>query len=53
MQRRCRLFVIEAALLENHYDAICDEMWYIYAGAEDKTASCQKQGYDSARINRR
>lgn len=27
-----RLFVLEAALLiEEHYDAICDELWYIYA----------------------
>lgn len=29
--RGSRLFVIEAALLlEDHYDEICDELWYIY-----------------------
>ena len=28
-----KLFVMEAALLiEDHYDAICNELWYIYAG---------------------
>ena len=27
----CRLFVIEAALLiEDHYEELCDEFWYIY-----------------------
>ncbi len=30
-----RLFVLEAALLlEEHYDEICDEVWYIYADEE-------------------
>ncbi len=30
-ERGSRLFVIEAALLlEDHYDEICDELWYIY-----------------------
>lgn len=29
------LFVLEAALLlEEHYDEICDEVWYIYANEE-------------------
>ena len=48
----CRLFVIEAALLiENHYDAICDEMWYIYAGEDTRRQRLAKnRGYDSARI---
>lgn len=28
----CRLFIIEAALLiEDHYEKICDEFWYVYA----------------------
>lgn len=30
-----KVFVIEAALLlEDHYDAICDEVWYIYTSEE-------------------
>ena len=30
-------FFIEAALLlEEHYDQICDEIWYIYAGEEER-----------------
>ena len=30
-----RFFVIEAALLlEDHYDEICDEIWYVYADKE-------------------
>ena len=28
----CELFVVEAALLlEDHYDEICDEIWFVYA----------------------
>ena len=46
------LAVIEAALLiEEHYDAFCDEMWYIYA---DEATRCRRlretRGYDSERI---
>ena len=30
-QEGCPLFVVEAALLlEDHYDAFCDDVWYIY-----------------------
>ena len=46
------LYVIEAALLiEGHYDEICDELWYIYAG-EDVRAKrlAESRGYDMARI---
>ncbi len=28
------LFVEAALLIEDHYDVICDELWYIYAGEE-------------------
>lgn len=31
------MFVIEAALLiEDHYDEICDELWYVYADEETR-----------------
>lgn len=31
----CKLFIIEAALLiEDHYENIVDEMWYVYTSAE-------------------
>lgn len=30
-REKCSLFVLEAALLlEEHYDRICDDLWYIY-----------------------
>ncbi len=46
------LVVIEAALLiEEHYDAICDEMWYIYADEATRYRRLQEsRGYDEARI---
>lgn len=46
------IYVIEAALLiEEHYDEICDELWYIYAG-EDVRAKrlAESRGYDLTRI---
>ena len=46
------VYVIEAALLiEEHYDEICDELWYIYAG-EDVRAKrlAESRGYDAERI---
>ncbi len=34
-QNGVRLFVLEAALLiEEHYDEICDELWYIYTDVQ-------------------
>lgn len=31
-EEECGLFIIEAALLiEDHYEEICDELWYVYA----------------------
>ena len=46
------VYVIEAALLiEEHYDEICDELWYIYA-SEDVRAKrlAESRGYDMTRI---
>lgn len=42
-----RYFVIEAALLiEDHYEAICDEMWYIYVDEEARMERLIKErGY--------
>ena len=47
-----RLAAIEAALiLEEHYDEICDEVWYIYASEEVRRERLMKsRGYDKARI---
>ena len=34
-EKGCQLFIIEAALLlEDNYDEICDEIWYIFAREE-------------------
>lgn len=45
-------FIIESAiLLEEHYDAFCDELWYIYA--DESTRSCRlmkARGYSEERI---
>lgn len=31
-KKNCKIFLIESALLlEDHYEEICDELWYIYA----------------------
>lgn len=35
--KSCTMFVMEAALLiEDHYDEICDELWYVYADEETR-----------------
>lgn len=41
------LFVVEAALLiEDHYDEICDELWYIYADEDTRIRRLtQSRGY--------
>ena len=49
---RTNYFVVEAALLiEDHYDVICDEMWYIHTD-EDVRAKRLKEtrGYDEEKI---
>lgn len=51
-QGRVRLFFLEAALLlEEGYDRLCDELWYIYAGeATRRKRLVQSRGYSDARI---
>ena len=47
-----KLLVLEAALLiEEHYDEICDELWYIYT-AEDirRTRLMESRGYSKAKV---
>ena len=45
--RKYRLFVIEAALLiQDGYNSICDEIWYIWVDAEERIKRLMKQrGY--------
>ena len=45
--RKYRLFVIEAALLiQDGYNSICDEIWYIWVDAEERIRRLMKQrGY--------
>ena len=51
-RKNTNLFVIEAALLiEDHYDEICDEIWYIYVEeAVRENRLYYSRGYDGARI---
>lgn len=44
---RLRYLVLEAALLiEEHYDEICDELWYIYTSEENRRARLKRsRGY--------
>ncbi|MCD7735681.1 MAG: dephospho-CoA kinase [Lachnospiraceae bacterium] len=46
--------VIEAALLlEDHYDEICDEIWYIYADVRMRTERLMKsRGYSMEKVRR-
>ena len=45
-------FIVEAALLiEDKYDEICDEMWYIYADEETRTERLMKnRGYSEEKV---
>ena len=46
------LFVEAALLIEDHYDAICDELWYIYAGEELRRERLKKvRGYTEDKIS--
>lgn len=47
-----KIFVIEAALLlEDHYDEICHDMWYIYADEQARQARLEMQrGYSREKI---
>ncbi len=48
----CRVFVIESAVLfKEHYDAFCDETWYIYADDAIRAERLKEsRGYDEERI---
>ena len=45
--------ILEAALLiEEHYDEICDELWYIYTSEEHRRARLKEsRGYSDEKIN--
>lgn len=47
------LYVIEAALLiDDHYDEICDEIWYVYAKESARRERLKKsRGYSDERID--
>lgn len=47
------LFVLEAALLlEDHYDEICDELWYIYADRKVRRARLKEsRSYSDEKIS--
>ena len=49
---RTKYFVVEAALLiEDHYDVICDEMWYIHTDAAVRAERLKEtRGYDDEKI---
>lgn len=51
-QKGRRIFVIEAALLlEDHYDAICEDLWYIYAEEAVRRQRLKDQrGYTDEKI---
>lgn len=50
---RIKLLVLEAALLiEEHYDEICDELWYIYTSEENRRIRLKKQrNYSDEKIS--
>lgn len=46
------MFVEAALLIEDHYDVICDELWYIYADeAVRRQRLTQSRGYSEEKIN--
>ncbi len=46
------LFLEAALLIEEHYDKICDEIWYIYASKEVRRQRlAQNRGYSEAKID--
>ena len=49
----CRLFVIEAALLiEDHYEELCEEFWYIYTKPELRRERLKaSRGYQDEKID--
>ena len=49
---RTKYFVVEAALLiEDHYDVVCDELWYIHTDTEVRAKRLKaSRGYDDEKI---
>ena len=47
------LLILEAALLiEEHYDAICDELWYIYTSEENREKRLMEtRGYSKEKVH--
>jgi dephospho-CoA kinase len=46
------LFLEAALLIEEHYDAICDELWYIYTSEANRRARlAASRGYSDAKID--
>ena len=52
-QEGCEYFILEAALLiEDHYDSIVDEMWYIYAPEQIRRQRLKcSRGYGDEKID--
>lgn len=52
-RRNTNLFILEAALLiEDHYDEICDELWYVYVKKDvRKKRLIYARGYQSEKID--
>lgn len=48
------VLILEAALLiEEHYDAICDELWYIYTSRENRAVRLKaSRGYSDEKIQK-
>lgn len=47
------IFVEAALLIEDHYDIICDELWYIYADeAVRRRRLIESRGYSDEKINK-
>lgn len=46
------VFIEAALLIENGYDSICDELWYVYASEDVRRDRLKKsRGYSDARIS--
>ena len=46
------LFLEAALLIEEHYDAICDELWYIYTNEDKRRARLiASRGYSNEKID--
>lgn len=49
----CEYVILEAALLiEDHYDALCDELWYVYASPQTrKKRLMEDRGYSEQKVD--